>query len=62
MDEKEFDFLEVKPKSAGIYFVTICQHHTQYVKDILKYDGDSWVYNAYDSSYVCFIHKKIMNS
>jgi len=49
MEKEEFQFMEVKPKSAGHYLVTVyCKHPAQYIKDTLKYDGDSWVYNTYD--------------
>ena len=64
MDKEEFNLMEVKPKSAGMYFVTLYQfkHPTHYTQVYLEYNGDSWLYHKYDSSYVCFIHEKVMNS
>jgi len=62
MDKEEFDFMEVKPKDSGWFFVTMYQFekidpkHPDYIKDWLEFDGSSWIYeNAF---YVCFIHRR----
>lgn len=61
MDKEQFDFMEVRPKDKGRYFVTIYhfKHPEQYIKDELEYDGKKWLYKDHNCAYVCFIHKKV---
>lgn len=65
MTKKEFEAMEVKPKSKGYYLVTLYQFnklekkHPCYIKDWLKYDGGVWEYDGYSGNcYVCFIHQR----
>lgn len=65
MTKEEFSVIEVKPKDAGWYYVTMFQYekldpkHPDYIKDWLEFDGTTWDYALYyECCYVCFIYKK----
>ena len=61
MTKEEFDFMEVKPKNRGRYYVTLYQFENVigYERDWLEFDGDGWDYADYGNScYVCFIHRR----
>lgn len=61
-----FDFMEVKPKTSGWYWVTLYQfnklepEHPDYIKEHLHFDGKQWDYvgEYAGNTYVCFIHAK----
>lgn len=65
MDKVEFDAMEVKPKKAGWYFVTLYQFEKltdespDYFREHMEYDGKEWDYHDYSGNcYVCFIHSR----
>lgn len=60
----EISILEVRPKLAGEYKVTLyrCSQAGEqtYSVEILVYNDAGWEYKEYDGTqYVCFIHSKI---
>ena len=60
MTKEEFDFMEVRPKEFGRYFVTLYNYKTEsYLADWLEFMSGKWMYGEYaPDHYVCFIRDK----
>ena len=65
MTKEEFEFMEVKAKRAGWYFVTLFHFEKmkltdpEYTRAWLEFDGVNWIYGGYtNKAYVCFIHNR----